>query len=332
MKFLFSLLLLFIQFKATASEQELLVSCGKQELAACEKLGAHYISKSDWKNAFMIGEALCGRDMGTGCMFAGTSLLAQGKIAEAQGFLSQGCDKFEPLSCRSLARLMSKAGEKAQANMYFKRACHFGLKDICEDLKNSETWISPSALGLITQMKIDCTDTRSKACLTHLGTINSCVLPLIKLDCQLLAGYLSIYFRAKLIQAEAKAVLTTLYGYQKAMKEKGSYSYDLNVILKGTKPQDRYQYVVGFMKACGKNNTNMRDIYPRAFKHIGPKTTTNILAYFSRGKKDECYDEKAGYEAYAVGSLDPLNLSRLDVWKIDQDQRVEHVLDGLPLP
>jgi len=118
-----------------------------------------------------------------------------------------------------------------------------------------------------------------------------------------------------------------------------SYTYDLSKVLKHVKPQEKYQYVFGFMNACGKKyvrtkkyQTNSRDLFLKSYKHIGPRTTANILAYFNKQKGKDCHDPKSGFEAYAIGNLDPLNPARLDVWKIDQDKRIEHVVDGLPLP
>ena len=48
-------------------ETFLLQGCGKQDLLACEKLGAYYLSKSEWEKANMIGEALCKKDVAMGC-------------------------------------------------------------------------------------------------------------------------------------------------------------------------------------------------------------------------------------------------------------------------
>jgi len=159
----------------------------------------------------------------------------------------------------------------------------------------------------------------------------------------LLAGQLSIYFRAKFLQSEAKLALLTLYTAEKSLKDEAkpsSYSYDLSRVLKHVKPLEKYHYVFGFMKGCGKKfvrsrraHVHSQDLYPRSYRHLGSRTTANIISFFSkRGAENDCYDPKIGYEAYAVRSLDPLNPTRLDVWKIDQDKRIENVVDGLPLP
>lgn len=330
------------QIFAQTVESNLMQECGNKDLEACEKLGALYLGKSDWDKAHMIGEALCEKDMGRGCLFAGSALLGQGKIKEATVFLTKGCDNFEPLSCRSLGRLMEKAGEKALANMYFKRTCHYGLKDMCDDITSGRTYFSPPALQAIENMKRNCQNSRSESCISEIRSVDSCALPLNKLDCQMLAGYLSVYFRARLLQEEAKVSLLGLHGLQKKLKEDskvGTYSYDLDRLLKGFKPLPQYRYVFGFMKSCGKKfvrsakvRTVSREIFPGSYKEMGPKTTANVMGHFGSGKAEECYDPKSGHEAYAVANLDPLNLKRLDVWKIDQDGRLENVQDGLPLP
>src|SRR5665647_664124 len=177
-------------------ETFLLQGCGKQDLLACEKLGAYYLSKSEWEKANMIGDALCKKDVAMGCTFAGSALMSLGKLKEANVYLMQACDKFEALGCRSLGRLMNKAGEKALANMYFKRACFYGLKEICGEVKDSKQWYSPAALTLLDTINRDCRDSQAADCNTDFSIIKTCAAPLTKQDCLLLAGQLSIYFRA----------------------------------------------------------------------------------------------------------------------------------------
>lgn len=335
------LVLILGQAWGQSVDAQLLKECGNKELESCEKLGALYIGREEWEKAHMVGEALCEKEIPRGCLFAGSSLLAQGKVKEASVFLGKGCDGFEPLSCRSMGRLMEKAGEKAVANMYFKRSCHYGNKDICDDISPGRTYFSPPALQAIENIKRNCQNTRTEACLSEIRAIDSCVLPLNKLDCQLLAGHLSVYFRSRLIQEEAKASLLAIHNLQKTLKESHDstgYSYDLGKVLKDFRPAVNYRYVFGFVQGCGKKYSKgkvksvSKELYPGSYKDMGPRTTANVMSFFFSGKAEDCYDPKAGYEAYAVANLDPINLKRLDVWKIDQDGRIENIQDGLPLP
>lgn len=337
MKLFFALLL--VTTSALAQEYFLLQDCGKKDLDSCEKLGTLYLGQEKWDKAYLVGEALCTQDRAMGCMLAGTSLLAQKKIKEATPFLQRGCDGFEPYSCRSLGRLMEKADENITANMYFKRACFYGLKEVCEDVRDTRIFFSSAAIDLIKKMKVDCLDTKTEACVNNLEAMKVCALPLNKQDCELLAHYSSLFFRAKFIQAEAKLVLMNIATAQKLLKEKtGSYSYDLKKILKDQKLQPNYHYVFGFKKSCvtkyvkGGARATSRSLHPELYKWMGPKVTTNVLKVFEKGASDECYDQKSGYEAYAVTNLDPTKLDHVDVWKIDQDMKVENLVDGLPLP
>lgn len=325
-----------------ADEATLLEECRKQNISSCESLGDLYFSKSDWGNAYLIGEALCGKDIARSCMIAGSSLLAQGKTKEALKYLTLACDKFEPFACRSMARLMSKAGEKQLARMYFKRTCHYGLKEICTEISDPKSTFTKPALTLLERITIDCSDAKSEICALHFKAIESCTTPLTKLDCQLMAGHLSIYFRAKIIQEQAKILLLSLHAQQNMIKNAAKstgYSLNMELVQKDAKPLEKYHYVFGFMKSCVKKyskaknaRVHSQELYPKAYKDFGARAVANSLEYFTKGKAEDCYDPKSAYEAYAVGSLDPLNPSRLDVWMIDQDQRLKHVSEGLPLP
>lgn len=332
----------FFSLSLQASETKLVEDCRKRELISCEKLAELYFSRSDWKNAFLISEALCQKESAPGCLIAGSSLLAQGQIKEGKRFLEKACDKFEPLACRSLGRLLLKADEKDLANMNFRRACHFGLKDLCSDYKNVKLPFSQAALTLLEQLQNDCKDTKSTSCTSHFNTIAVCEKPLASLDCQLLAGHLTVYFRARMLQEEAKLLLLTLHSQEKKLKETlnpPSYSYNLSLALKETEPLQRANYVYGFKHACTKKYVLSRkatslslETSPKAYSHLSTRTKANVTAYFKKGSGDDCYSSKVGYEAYAVANLDPLNPTRLDVWRIDQDQRLTLVQDGLPLP
>jgi hypothetical protein len=335
----FFVLIFFTSFVVFAEDEATLSQrCSNKEISACEKLGALYLGRSDWEKSYIIGEALCENEQGSGCTLAGSSRLAQGKIKEGHDLLVKACDHFDALGCRSVARLMVKADEKALARMYFKRACHYGLSEICDEIKKHGSDISAAARELLTNLDKDCKDTKSTNCHDHLSTIKNCALPLNRLDCQLLAGHLATYFRAKLLQAEARALLLLVHGQQKLLKEKGSYTYDLHLVIKESDKVKGKRYVVGLMKECGKKyvkgnvRTSTLGLYPSSYRHIEGHIQESIFDYFGKGSASDCYDPKSGYEAYAVASLDPVNTKRLDVWKIDQDQRIENVVDGLPLP
>src|SRR5687768_11514173 len=110
MKFIIFILFIYQIVLAEETENSLMQACGKRDLVACEKLGAFYLSKSDWERTLIVGETLCEKDLPTGCTFAGSALLGLGKIKEANQFLIKACDKFEPYGCRSLGRLMKKNG------------------------------------------------------------------------------------------------------------------------------------------------------------------------------------------------------------------------------
>lgn len=317
--------------------------CRNQDIAACEELGAHYLAAAKWDKALIVGEGLCSKDSAMGCTFAGSSLLAQGKVKEAQNFLNKACDKFEPYSCRSLARLMSKAADEPLANMYFKRACYYGLRESCQDVKDDiKLSFSPAGRDYIKKIQQSCQDTESAECSTAISSVKDCSPPLTKQDCELMPGYLSLYFRAKLAQSEAKLSLLSLHQGQKKLQAKpkvNSYSYDLALVMQDQKPAAKYQYAFGFMKSCGrkfnrrKNVTiNSLQLWPKSYQHLSARIQANIMAYFSKGKEGDCYKPKIGFEAYAVGNLDPLDPTRLDVWKVDQAMELEHVDDGLPLP
>jgi hypothetical protein len=320
-------------------ELSLMQACGKQELGACEKLGAYYLAQSKWEKAFIVGEALCSKDYPLGCTFAGSAALAQGKSQQGQSYLNQACDKFEPYSCRSLGRLL-QAQQPALGQMYFKRACYYGLKEICQEVKTADLTFSLEARELLEKTQLACKDGETAECGSLMKSIQSCEAPLTKQDCLLLPGQLTIHFRAKLLQGEARLSLMNLQQAQQVLKDDPklkTYSYDLSQVLKNTQPLEKYQYLVGFMKSCSKKymrrarfKHHAQEIFPRSYQHLGMRTIANMLTYYNKAAASDCYDPKVGYEAYAVGNLDPLDPTRLDVWKIDQDGRLEHVINGLP--
>ena len=74
----FSLVFILLMASAYASQEEtgLQKACAKNELTACENLSGYYLKVEKWDNAFVIGEALCNKDIMKGCTFAGTFTLA----------------------------------------------------------------------------------------------------------------------------------------------------------------------------------------------------------------------------------------------------------------
>lgn len=317
-------------------EAQLLQDCGKKELEACKKLGAYYLSVSDWEKAFMVGEALCGKEISEGCTYAGVSRLAQGNSKEGTQFLSKACDEFEPLGCRSLGRLMKKGKEPVLANMYFKRSCFYGLKEVCKDVKSTKDAFSKSGQELVKSIQDECAgEETSPLCRSLIETVRECKGELKTKDCQLLAGYLSIYFRAKFLQTEAKLGLLSLHMAQKKLSQP---SYDYALLSKEIKTSQN-SYVLGFLRICSKRFvpgkkyvSNALELDPGAFKELGPRTAANIRAYFMSGKRSDCKEPKSGFEAFAVGVLDPQDPSRLDIWRIDEEKTVIQMRNGLPNP
>ena len=345
MNFYFLLLLLMSVTAGSQTtdktEEVLRASCSQSDLSACENLSAYYIKTSNWDNAHLLGEVLCKKDRVMGCTFAGTALLAKDKIKEGTGFLSKACDQFEPYACRSLSRLMKKTRQELMAYMYLKRACHYGLTAVCEDVKKPKTTYSQAGTKFLTAVSEDCSDSQSEACKGHLLKLEGCSAPFTPEDCQLLPGELSIYFRAKLMQSEAKLSLMTVVASEKSFKETSknkTYSYDLAEVLKDYTPADKYHYVFGFMRACNKKFVKKQSpyethaLYRGSYKELSSRLIRNINAYFSKGKESDCHNPSFGYEAFAVANLDPLNPSRLDIWKINPDSDIIPIQDGLPLP
>lgn len=327
---------------AVSQEENLKSECSKGDFQACENLTAFYIKIEQWDNALMLGDVLCKKDKILGCTFAGTALMAKGKVKEGVSSLAKACDGFEPYACRSLARLMKKNNDEAMTYMFMKRACHYGLNNLCREAKKPKSLYSKAAQEMLSNISQDCSDTEALACQEHISKLESCSEPLTKKDCQLLPGELSILFRAKLMQAEAKLSLMAVGASEKSLKEaskKKSFSYDLQKVLKDYTPLKNYRYIFGFMDACSrkfksrKSVTNdSHELFRGAYKELSARTIANINAYFKKGKVNDCHDQKYGFEAFAVANLDPMNPTRLDVWKINSDSDIIHIQDGLPLP
>lgn len=344
MKIIYLLLTLNTAISSTLgadSLEELKGLCSKADFDACEKLTAYYVKTSSWDNALMLAEVLCKKERVLGCTFAGTALLAKGKSKEGLSYLTRACDAFEPYACRSLARLMKQNKNELMSYMYSKRSCHYGLDEACKSVKEPKLTYSKDGQNFFKELTKDCEDSQSSTCLAQLKKTETCSRPLTKEDCLLLPGDLSVHFRAKLMQAEAKLSLMTVVASEKALKENSKskiYSYDLAEVLREYKPLAGYRYVFGFMSACSKKfgnhkkNDNSLGLFRDSYKEMSSRTIANIESYFAKAKASDCYDPAHGFEAFAVASLDLLNPQRLDVWKINRDSDIIHVQDGLPLP
>ena len=141
-------------------------------------------------------------------------------------------------------------------------------------------------------------------------------------------GYLSIWFRAKMMQIQAKLALTTLLAEQKKLK---AFSHNLEEVLKDFKQGEHHHYVVGLKKVCAKGKKyTTKDLFPESYKDMSETFLESASKFFSEGKKDDCYQTGQGFEAFAVGHLDPVNPSKLDVWKINHDGNLIQITDGLP--
>ncbi len=314
-------------------------NCANNDLAACENLSAYYLKVENWDNAFLIGDALCNKDVTKGCTFAGTALLAKGKTKEGLHFLSKSCDGFEPYACRSLARFMKQGKDELASYMYSKRACYYGLDESCKNLKKPKETYTKKGLDYLKEVTIDCDDSSTSACQSRLEILQSCPKHLSEKDCLLIPGELSILFRAKLLQKSATLSLMNIVKSQNLIKEKAKkYSYDLKLVLKDQKALRSYFYVFGFSQACTKKFEGKRAestslaIYKDSYTLLSTRVIKNISSFFQKGKQDDCYDPKIGHEAFAVANLDPLNSARLDIWKTNRDGDIIHFQNGLPLP
>ncbi len=329
MKFILALVLCIPTFVLAISPEEksLMDSCQRREPNGCEKLGAYYLGRENWENSQVIGEALCKRESIIGCTYAGTALLAQNKGKEGLTYLNKACDKFEPFACRSLGRLVKKENGNL-SHLYFRRACHYGLDEVCRDLSKKKVLFTKMGEGFLNKLKDDCSDTTTSLCQDRLKEVSSCPGPLTKEDCLLMPGYLSIYFRAKMMQIQAKLALTTMLAEQKKQK---SFSNNLEVVLKDFKQGEHHRYVVGFKKNCaeGKKATTA-ELFPETYKDMNGKFLKAAAKFFREGKKDDCYRGGQGFEAFAVGNLDRIHPEKLDIWKINHDGNLIQISEGLP--
>ncbi len=320
---------------STIIEHNLSSQCSKGDLLSCESLAVLFLKDERWDNAQQLGEAICKKNIPVGCTIKGLSLLKNKNVSEGTRLLNLACDQFEPYSCRSLGRLIKASGDKTLSHVYFRKACHFGLKEVCQDLQRNKKILDDSGHQFLKKLSEDCYDTKSSACKERLQSLSQCEKILNKKDCLIIPGLLTIFFRAKLIQAEAKGLLTQIVLGEKKLREdkkfKG-YSFELSTVLKNLKPRDNYHYIFGFNKLCsGKAKATSIELYPKAYLKMNSKSLNSIKKEFNKGKKQDCYDSRWGFEAYAMASLDPLHPEHLDIWKINQDGNLIQINDGSPI-
>lgn len=316
-------------------EATLTSECSKGNMLSCESLAALFIKNENWENAQLLGEAICKKNISIGCTIKGMALLKDKKVAEGTKLLNLACDQFEPFSCRSLGRLMKTSGQKDLSHVYFRKACHFGLTEVCHDLQRGKNVLSDSGIFFMKKLTEDCTDTHSSFCREKLHSLQKCQNILDKKDCAVIPSLLTIFFRAKLIQAEAKVLLRRIAQGEKELKNNKKikrYSFDLSKVLKEFKPRGHYQYVFGFNKFCAaKGKATSVELYPKSYLKMNSKSLNAIKKEFKKGKRQDCYNPQWGFEAYAMTSLDPLNPEHLDIWKINQDGNLIQIQDGSPI-
>jgi hypothetical protein len=333
------IIILSISFEALAAskESELLKKCGPKDLDACLELTAQFIKSSRWSDAYAMGDALCKKDVLKGCTYAGTAAILKGSAKVGFDLLSKACDGFEPFACQSLADIAKKTHEEKMRYMYQKRACYNGLSESCKDLSKPTNLYSSHGQEFYKKILADCEITNSASCKAELQNLTKCPAPLTKEDCFLIPGDLSIVFRAKLIQDVGKLTLLKILAAQKNYKAtKKRFTYDLSSLMHDKKEFLSSKYVFGFQVACTKKFENQKaqstsmGASPHTYQNLSDQTKRNILATFKKEKGDDCYDPSLGFEAYAVGKLDPLNPNEVDVWKINNNGDIIQIQNGLP--
>jgi hypothetical protein len=340
MPFVYIVLTLFIALKsiaASSEESELTKKCLTKDLDSCLDLTALLMKKSRWVEAYSIGEALCKKDVLKGCTYAGTSAIVKGSAKIGFDLLSKACDGFEPYACQSLADIAKKSKEDKMRYMYQKRACYNGLSESCKGLNKPANLYSSQGLDFYKRILVDCENTNDTSCKTQLENLSKCPGPLSKEDCFLMPGDLSIVFRAKLIQDVGKLTLLKVLAAQKRIKEsKKRYTYDLSSLVQDEKEFASSKYVFGFQVACTKKYENQKaqstsiGVHPEAYKNFSEQTKRTIIAFYKKEKADDCYDPGLGFEAFAAGKLDPLNPTKLDIWKINRDGDIVQIQNGMP--
>jgi hypothetical protein len=335
MQKLYIVMAFFISLPIMASST--LNKCKANDLNSCLELTAQFMQQSRWADAYSIGEALCKKDVFKGCTYAGTSAIAKGSAKIGFDLLSKACDGFEPYACQALADIAKKSKEDKMRYMFQKRACYNGLSESCKNLNKPANLYSSKALEFYKKLLSDCEVTSDTSCKTALGTLSKCPEPLTKEDCFLMPGDLSIVFRAKLIQDMGKLTLLKVLAAQKKVKETNKrYTYDLSSLLPNEQGVASSKYVFGFQVACTKKYENEKaqstsmGVHPEVYKNFSEQTKRTIIGFFKKKNSDDCYEPSLGFQAFAVGKLDPLDPLILDVWRINMAGDMIQVQDGLP--
>jgi hypothetical protein len=322
---------------AASSENDLAKACVEKDLTSCLELTAKFMKVSRWGEAFALGDALCKKDVLMGCTYAGTAAIAKGSAKVGFELLSKACDGFEPFACRSLADIAKKNREDKMRYMYQKRACYYGLSESCKELNKPTGFYSLKGQDILKSILVDCENTNSSSCKAQLENLAKCPDPLTKEDCFFIPGDLSIVFRAKLIQDVAKLILIKVFAAQKIYKENTKrFSYDLSALMQDKKDLTASKYVFGFQIACTKKYENKKaqstslGVNPQGYQDFAANTKRSIMTFFKKEKDADCYDPRLSFDAFAVGKLDPLNPTELDIWKINRDGNIIHVQNGLP--
>lgn len=317
--------------KASSEEEKLIKLC-LDNISSCESMATKYMEQKQWRKALIISEALCKNEIILGCTLKGSILLANKKNQEASITLNDACDKFEPYACRSLGRLMKKGENKDLSHVYFRRACYFGLDEVCKDLQKDRKILSSGADEFLKSIKSACQETVSTSCQEKIKLISQCGPPLTSQDCLLLPGLLSIFLKARLIQSQAKVLLTWLHLQQKKFKssiKNNKFSNNLKELINKDQSHLSPHYVYGFQENCSSENKNYSlHLFPDEYKQFNEIQRQKIKREFNGQKKQDCYDPKWGFEIFAITSLDPLNPDLLDIWKINQDGNLVHLQDG----
>ncbi len=333
---LFVYLLISFTASAASAEDNILKKCAANDMDSCLDLTAELMKNSRWAEAYSLGEALCKREIFKGCTYAGTSAIAKGSTKIGFDLLSKACDGFEPYACQSLSDIAKKTKEGKMRYLYQKRACYNGLSESCKSLNKPSNLYSPKGQEFYKKILIDCEVTSDPSCRTQLDNLSKCPEPLTKEDCFLMPGDLSIVFRAKLIQDLGKFILLKVLAAQKKNKESNKrYTYDLSTLIEDEKEFSSSKYVFGFQVACTKKYENKKaqstslGVHPLTY-NFSEQTKRTIIAFYKNKKADDCYDPSLGFEAFAVGKLDPLNPAKLDIWKINRDGDIVQIQNGMP--
>jgi hypothetical protein len=152
------------------------------------------------------------------------------------------------------------------------------------------------------------------------------VLGLIFLPCVLALAILAPGFQRyqhKALQTEAKMALSVLYTGEMAYRaDNGKFTFDFDIL--NYSGPDKRNYAVGFPLACADKYGAKVSFVPTQGSELAAGREAEIQEYFVTAKKAaECKDPAQGFELYAVG-VSAAN-KPLDVWRIDEERKLEHV-------